>query len=363
MNRTVWLAALIALAVAACQAGPGEDGATVYEIDETFDRGPLAVRLAVDRATVTLADTLHLVIEARCESGYRAELPVLGAELGEFGIRDYGFEPPVLEDDGTVRTRHWYDLEPFLSGDYELPAVTVTFFEETALTVDEEDGTDPGDGTPAGPSGTKQAGESAAHEEAAPKTFEVTTEPRTVKITSLVGEDREKLVLRDIKGAAAIPSPGWREILPIAGPAVLVLAGLIAGVVIYLRRRRARPAPPVPAHEIAYAALERLVAEELVEAGKIKEFYFRITLIVREYIENRFGLRAPEETTEEFLAELAGSGALKGRHEELLERFLEHCDLVKFAKYGPDRDEIQGAFDTTKAFIEETKVESVLSGG
>jgi len=350
----------MALLAGGCTGGPGEVVQGTFEIDETYERGPLAVRLALDRKEITLADTVRLVIEAHCETGYRAELPALGAELGEFGIQDYGFEPPVLEDDGAVRTRHWYVLEPFLSGDYEIPAVTVNFFKEEGLSSEGEDEVlSRQEEDKAG-----QAGEEAAAADEEQETYELATEPQTVKVTSLVGEAREKLALRDIKGATGIPAPGWREILPIAGPAVLILAGAVAGVVIYLRRRRARPAPPVPAHEIAYHALEKLIAEQLIEEGRIKEFYFRITAIIRTYIENRFGLRAPEETTEEFLADLASSEALDKRQKGLLAQFLEHCDLVKFAKYGPDREEIQGVFNTTKTFIEETKVEpSVTSMG
>ncbi len=350
----------IILLAAGCHGGSGEVPDSAFEIDETFERGPLTVRLALDRKEITLADTVRLVIDARCETGYRAELPALGAELGEFGIQDYGFEPPLLEDDGTVLNRHWYVLEPFLSGDYEIPAVTVKFFKEESL---------PSEGEGEVPSGQEkdkvgQAGEEAAAADAEQETYELATEPQTVKVTSLVGEAREKLVLRDIKGATPIPAPGWREILPIAGPAALILAGAVAGIIIFMRRRRARPAPPVPAHEIAYLSLEKLIAEQLIEEGRIKEFYFRVTAIIRTYIENRFGLHAPEETTEEFLADLAGSDALQERNKGLLAQFLEHCDLVKFAKYGPSQEEIQGVFNTTKAFIEETKAEqSVTSMG
>ena len=347
----------VAFLAAGCAGGPGEVPDRAFEIDEIYERGPLTVRLALDRKEITLADTVRLVIDARCESGYKAELPALGAELGEFGIQDYGFEPPVLEGDGTVLTRHWYVLEPFLSGDYEIPTVTVNFFKEEGL---------PSEGEGEVLSGQEedkadQVGEEADTEQ---ETYELTTEPQTVKVTSLVGEAREKLALRDIKGATPIPAPGWREILPIAGPAALILAGAVAGIILYLRRRRARPAPPVPAHEIAYLSLEKLIAEQLIEEGRIKEFYFRVTAIIRTYIENRFGLHAPEETTEEFLADLAGSNALEERQKGLLAQFLEHCDLVKFAKYGPSQEEIQGVFNTTKAFIEETKVEpSVTSMG
>jgi len=96
---------------------------------------------------------------------------------------------------------------------------------------------------------------------------------------------------------------------------------------------------------------------------------------LREYIEGRFGLRAPELTTEEFLIELVqkkprrdpridhrppapGSAAagqsIPREHQQLLRDFLERADLVKFAKYTPGREEIEGSFEASKRFIEGT---------
>ena len=112
-----------------------------------------------------------------------------------------------------------------------------------------------------------------------------------------------------------------------------------------------------PAHEVAYARLRALVAEELVEAGRIKEFYERISGILRHYIEDRFDLHAPERTTEEFLAELRYAQTLASADKSVLEEFLTHCDLVKFAQHDPTTEQVQRTFDLVKDFIERTKSE------
>jgi hypothetical protein len=93
----------------------------------------------------------------------------------------------------------------------------------------------------------------------------------------------------------------------------------------------------------------------LIEAGRVKEYYYRLSNILRHYIENRFHLRAPERTTEEFLVELQSSDALNQNYRELLSAFLTECDLVKFANYGATRDDAQRAHDTAVRFIEETR--------
>ena len=72
-----------------------------------------------------------------------------------------------------------------------------------------------------------------------------------------------------------------------------------------------------------------------------ERFAVEVSEAARKYLEDRFGLRAPERTTEEFLAELSGSVALDGRHKELLADFLTRCDLVKFARAVADRSELE----------------------
>jgi len=121
------------------------------------------------------------------------------------------------------------------------------------------------------------------------------------------------------------------------------------------RQRLAEAAPPIPAHVLALAALRELIAEDLVGRGERKVFYNRISAILREYIENRFQWRAPEQTTEEFLGGLGQSrDTLAKPHQDLLADFLRHCDLVKFAAHHPEDQEVQATFDACKKFITET---------
>ena len=94
-------------------------------------------------------------------------------------------------------------------------------------------------------------------------------------------------------------------------PAVAVVGGA-GGLWLYFRRKKTKAAVRIfkPAHEIAYARLQSLIRQDLVKAGKVKEFYEAISDILRHYIEDRFELRAPERTTEEFLFEIRDTGVL-----------------------------------------------------
>ena len=52
---------------------------------------------------------------------------------------------------------------------------------------------------------------------------------------------------------------------------------------------------------------------------------------MRRYLEDRFELRAPELTTEEFLDVAGSANRLSHDHQSLLRDFLRQADLVKFA--------------------------------
>lgn len=110
--------------------------------------------------------------------------------------------------------------------------------------------------------------------------------------------------------------------------------------------------------ETALLALENLLAEDLLATGQIKLFHLRISDILRRYIENRFGLKAPDRTTEEFLTELSQSNSsgqtLLGIHKNLLKEFLTQCDLVKFAKHKPTVAESEKTVVICREFIEKT---------
>jgi hypothetical protein len=105
---------------------------------------------------------------------------------------------------------------------------------------------------------------------------------------------------------------------------------------------------------LALAALQRLQQQDLIGTPHIETFYIQLSAIIRRYIEWRFGLRAPEQTTEEFLAVVLASGGLLAAHRDLLSRFLQHCDLVKFARHEPTPDDMQQTFDSARTFVEQT---------
>ncbi|MFH1045895.1 MAG: hypothetical protein V1727_02910 [Candidatus Omnitrophota bacterium] len=147
-------------------------------------------------------------------------------------------------------------------------------------------------------------------------------------------------------------------------PLIITLAILLVSGLLYLlgrlikKRLSARSntlEPPKTPEQIAYDALAALAAKNLPAKGKIKEYYYELSDIVRRYIEDKLEIRAPEMTTEEFLFSLRFSAFLSQAHKDLLKEFLTLCDVVKFAKYGPTLLEVEQSFLAAKRFVDETK--------
>jgi hypothetical protein len=307
---------------AGCGKSPGDKADKVqFEIDKHYERGPLSVHVRADKAKMTIAETVLLELEAAIEPGYEVRMPKVDKVLESFGIVDWDNLGDKLDPNNRVVSTYQYRLEPFLSGTYPIPAFTFEFHDVNS------------------PEDNK---------------YELTTEPIDIEVTSLLGEQRAELKIEDIEDVKEMPrqkSLAWVWILSV------IVAAFAAGLWLYFRRKRVKELVRIfkPAHELAYERLRALVKEDLVGAGRIKEFYERISDILRHYIEHRFSLRAPERTTEEFLAELANAEVLPVSQKQRLGEFLQHCDLVKFAKYNPTTQQVQETFDLVKDFIEKTK--------
>ena len=331
---------LLLVAALGCdrQDGPA-DAEDQWALDKVFEKGPLTVHVKLDKDTLTIAETLQLRLEASIAEGYDLTMPSLVEVLGkyEFGVLDFKAEADKLDDQGRRLVCRQYRLEPIVSGTFNIGALSFAFTEHAGPSDAQEQGT-----------ATKAADEQS--------TYELLTEPIPVEVSSMLAEDRADMTIADIKPVATLPGPlSWAWLWWLAGAGVLV-AVILVWMIWRRRGRRGIVRTFKPAHELAYERLSELVAADYIAAGRVKEFYERISWILRRYIEDRFDLRAPEQTTEEFLPEARTKNVLDESQQQMLCRFLEHCDLVKFARYGPATAEIQQTFDLTRQFIEATRL-------
>jgi hypothetical protein len=156
--------------------------------------------------------------------------------------------------------------------------------------------------------------------------------------------------LRDIREPVNIP-PDYTWLWISLG----VLALLLLLVWLWKRFYRPKPKPvravrKIPAYRIALDELQ--VVLQLIHDPQ--PFCTGVSGVVRTYLEGQFDLRAPDRTTEEFLHELTSSDKLNKDQKDSLGRFLEQCDLVKFAKYEPTESELQALHESALRLVEET---------
>lgn len=269
-----------------------------------------------DKATITIGEKVRYTVTIEAPKDTKIEFPVIDQMLIStgFAIRDFGEEKPVKLPKDRVRFKYWYILDTYVTGSYNIPTITINYIL---------------------PNGSKGS---------------VSTKDVFLEVKSVIKEGEEAEDIRDIKGPVQIRY-SYKKIIILGTIISFIILALSIGIPLYIRHRHITkpPPPPIPPHVIALRELEKIRVEE-----DVKKYYIGVSGIVRHYIENRFNLHAPERTTEEFLMELANTDMLIQAHKVLLRDFLRHCDLVKFAKYGPTKEEIEGVYNTAKRFIEET---------
>ena len=101
-------------------------------------------------------------------------------------------------------------------------------------------------------------------------------------------------------------------------------------------------------------ALSRLKEEEAWSAWTQKEFYVELTMILRKYLEGRYGILAMEATTEE-ISDALNTKAIDNPIKEKLVSLLTDSDLVKFAKGSMQESAGEAAVNFGIMFVKSTR--------
>ncbi len=155
-----------------------------------------------------------------------------------------------------------------------------------------------------------------------------------------------------------IPIPNSNRFFWWIAAGLIVL--LLLAIFFYFWKKRARKQKAVLAHETALSELER--AGPLIEAQDINAFITLIDQTLRRYIEQRFTIFARRQTTREFIHGLTEDQ--ENIPQALMENtanlttWLQHCDLVKFAKAGLNQETMTEMVANLRTFIESSKIEA-----
>lgn len=286
----------------------------------TTGERPVVVTARVEPETVGIGVPFRYVVRVEVRGEAEIVTPLLVERIGDFLIRDFGSVPQSEAPDGARVSEQWYELVGYEAGLHLVRSGVIAYRE-------------PGGG------------------------LEQIEVPETVvTIAGMIDEsaDPSKLAPREIAGPIGVPRR--RPYLWYAAAAALLGLAVVVAMIFWRRRRRAGgEAAARPPHEVALEALTQLRRSRLLEEGRAAEFYVRLSAIVRQYVEGRYHLRAPEMTTEEFLKAAQSSRELPAEFRGRLGGFLAEADLVKFARLVPTLEQGERAFDAARDFVARTQ--------
>lgn len=338
MTRRSALAALAILAGCADRAAAPVPGTTAAPpagaISKVTEAGPVKVTVTVWPPEPRLGDPIHVRLTAQSQEGVAVDLPYQETTLGRFDVVTYARSETRT---GATRVQvQDYELDAPSSGRHRIPPFRLEMLDPRAT------GAGSGSGSGSGAGGRATA------------PVEILTEEVPIQVKEIEAA----------QAGAALPAPrgtlppdvgGWPWWAWVAVGLGAAWIALGVALVVRLRKRRAVRLK-IGAYERAIERL-RILEDRGAPAGDAADAWFvELSSIVRRYLEGRYDIRAPELTTEEFLAVASRSAELTLAHRELLSSFMAQCDRVKFAGYRPDAAESLATLDAARGFVEDTRL-------
>lgn len=334
------LGAACALAAGCGDAGTGEPEARTAPltppkdaITKTTELGPVKAAIKVWPAKPTLGDAIYARLEIDAPAGVTIDAPYQEAgdqRLGRFRVVAFTRDTQRGAD-GAQHHEQTYTLEAPASGRQRVPPLR---FEIT----DTRKGVANDAGKP----------QEVLTDEVPLEIAPVPTEAANAQLHPALGE-----LDPDVGGI------GWLTLLGIASGLAILGAGSLLGYRAWRARRRIERQRS--AYDEAVARLVELEHQGPPDETSADGWFVALSAIVRHYLEQRYEIRAPELTTEEFLQVATARPELTIEHRGLLTSFLERCDQVKFAGYRPDADESLATLKAARGFVEDTRLREPIA--
>jgi hypothetical protein len=291
----------------------------------TVGESPIALTTRVTPDPSQIGDLLKLEVTAAYPAGYAVNIP-LGLKMDPLHLVSVDESEPESTGQG-FRKVFTITLQHFNVGPAKTPKFELTYVS---------------------PNGEVQT---------------VAVPPHEFTVTALLANEAEpKRQGEDPPVSLEYPNT-WAETAIYVAAAALV-AGFISALLWMRWRRRPRPVvlpPPEPPDRVALRALDRLQEADYVARGEFQIHYLLLTEIMKGYLEGRFGIDALERTTDELRRTLLNSDAqIAPLKPTDVVRFLQQCDLVKFARFAPPPSEAAAAVDQAREMVKSTTPEVIL---
>jgi hypothetical protein len=357
-------------ALAACGGGGGEteEAAAIKPpgdaITKVTEQGPVKATVRVWPAKPTLGDPIYLRLEIESPAGISVDAPFQEAgdqRLGRFRVVAFDRGTEHKPGGGQLQEQT-YTLEAHASGRHRIPPLRLEMIDARGGGASAGAGAAGAAGSAAaGPAaaGPAAAGSAAAGAASAPDPRGKPQELLTDEISLDVAPIKAEAANADLKPPRGTLDPKVGGVRPLEILIVTSLAlVLVSGVLLLYRalRARRRIEQQRSAYDEAVTALRALEDRGAPDAQAADAWFVELSAIVRRYLEQRYEIRAPELTTEEFLQVATARPELREDHRGLLSSFLERCDRVKFAGYRPDAEESLATLAAARGFVEDTRL-------
>ena len=168
--------------------------------------------------------------------------------------------------------------------------------------------------------------------------------------------DTATFEIHDIKGQMRYPLT-FAEVAPwLAAAWLLAVLTILCWGLASMRRAKESDAPAVsePAYITALRKLEKYRGDKFWAPEKQKMFYSGITDTLKNYMDDRFGVDAPEMTTAELFDALKGRDDLTPELYSEMKELFERADFVKFAKHVASDEDNARALPLAVRFVTTT---------
>jgi len=186
------------------------------------------------------------------------------------------------------------------------------------------------------------------------------SQPITVFVKKVTSDSTKSI--KDISPLMSIKPEFWDFFVPIL---ILIIIIFITYFTIKKIKRKdgiveeIKPVDNRPPYIICLEKLNELQNQKLLEKGEILEFYFKLSLIMREFIEMEYKIHAVEMTYYEIKQVFPRTNMEIRKH---ILSFLEKSERVKFAKYIPSLENseemLHWFFDFLNGFKDNQNIEN-----
>jgi oxygen tolerance protein BatD len=229
--------------------------------------GPVSVAVTVDKRGITIGDPITLAVVVEVDAGYQITDSGVGRTMDEFEVLDATPAQVTRIANGRTRYTFRYRITAFRVGDLVFPQINVAYQ------------------SPAGEPGV------------------VPTAAIPIVITSVIQPGEATDEIKPAKPQLRLPNATPQ--IPQLAIQVALAAVVLAMLALIIRQTRRRPKEGdidevllTPAQR-AMAELNRVASLGLPEKGRYAEHYALLSIALRAYVRDRFGLSANERTPRE----------------------------------------------------------------